>query len=126
MTIAYLALVFAILLPVFIAGYAKFSAGFKPRHNRAPRAFLEQQQGVSQRARWAEQNTYEALPAFFAAVVIAHQLQAAQGLVDALAVLFVLLRLAYVVCYVKDLPTLRSLVWVGGLASTIALVLIGF
>lgn len=126
MTTAYLCVIFAFFLPVLIAGYAKLSAGFRPRHNRNPREFLAKTEGTALRARWAEQNTYEALPGFFAAVIIAHQLQADQSLVDSLALAFIALRLAYVVCYVSDLASLRSLVWAGGLGCTVALVVAGF
>lgn len=126
MTLAYLCVVFGFFLPVLLAGYAKLSSGFRPRDNRNPREFLATVQGKALRARWAEQNTYEALPGFFAAVVIAHQLQAPQQLVDALALGFIALRLIYAWCYVSDRASLRSLVWTGGLACTVALVLIGF
>ena len=126
MTIAYLCLVFAFVLPVLIAGYAKATGGFRPRDNRNPREFMAGIKGGALRARWAEQNTYEALPAFFAAVIVAHQLQAPQATVDALAVAFIVLRLVYVALYVADKPALRSLVWMGGLGCTIALAVIGF
>lgn len=126
MTTAYLCVVFAFVLPVLLAGYAKVSSGFRPRDNHNPREFLAKAQGKALRARWAEQNTYEALPAFFAAVIIAHQLHAPQHLVDNLAIAFIALRLVYAWCYVTDRASLRSLVWMGGLACTIALVVIGF
>lgn len=126
MTTAYLCVVFAFLLPVLIAGFAKLNAGFKPKHNRNPREFLAQAEGAALRARWAEQNTYEALPAFFAAVLMAHQLQADQGLVDSLALAFIGLRLAYVWCYITDRASLRSLVWMAGLGCTIAIAVAGF
>jgi uncharacterized MAPEG superfamily protein len=42
-------------------------------------------------------------------------------LVDGLALLFVGARLAYVVCYLADLATLRSLVWTVGFLSTLVL-----
>lgn len=126
MTVAYLCVIFAMILPVLLAGYAKLNAGFRPRDNRAPRDFLARIEGKALRARWAEQNTYEALPAFFAAVVIAHQLQAEQALVDQLALAFIGLRLLYVWCYIHDRAALRSLVWMAGLGCTIALVVIGF
>ena len=126
MTLAYLCVIFGFFLPVLLAGHAKLSSGFRPRNNRNPREFLATVQGKALRARWAEQNTYEALPGFFAAVVIAHQLQAPQHLVDALALGFIALRLIYAWCYVSDRASLRSLVWTGGLACTVALVLIGF
>lgn len=126
MTIAYLCVIFAMILPVLLAGYAKLTSGFRPRDNRTPRDFLARIEGKALRARWAEQNTYEALPAFFAAVVIAHQLQAEQALIDQLALAFIGLRLVYAWCYINDRAALRSLVWMAGLACTIALVAIGF
>lgn len=126
MTIAYLCVLFAFFLPVLLAGYAKMTSGFKPRDNRNPREFLAKIEGNALRARWAEQNTLEALPAFFAAVIIAHQLHAPQHLVDNLAMAFIALRLVYAWCYVTDRASLRSLVWMAGLACTVALVVIGF
>lgn len=125
MTTAYLCVVFCFFLPVLLAGYAKLRSGFKPRDNARPRAFLADIQGEALRARWAEQNTYEALPAFFAAVIIAHQMQAPQATVDALALAFVVLRVVYAWCYVSNRPSLRSLVWMAGLGCTVALVFVG-
>ena len=43
------------------------------------------------------------------------------GLVDALAVAFVALRVLYVLCYWTDRPTARSIVWAAALAETRAL-----
>ena len=43
------------------------------------------------------------------------------ALVDALALAFVALRVAYIACYLADRDLLRSLTWTGGLAVTIAL-----
>lgn len=126
MTIAYLCVVFAFFLPTLLAGYAKLSSGFRPRDNRAPRDFLAKAEGKALRARWAEQNTYEALPSFFAAVIIAHQLHAPQHAVNALAVAFIALRLIYSWCYITDRASLRSLVWMAGVGCCVALVCIGF
>lgn len=126
MTLAYVCIIIAMILPILLAGYAKVSTGFKSRHNSAPREFLERAEGKALRARWAEQNTYEALPGFFTAVVVAHQLNAPQHMVDILAMAFIALRLVYAWCYINDYASLRSLVWLGGLGCSIALVVIGF
>jgi uncharacterized MAPEG superfamily protein len=56
-------------------------------------------------------NSFEALPLFIAGVLIAQITGARLGLVDALAVAFVLLRVAYIAAYVADRANLRSLVW---------------
>jgi uncharacterized MAPEG superfamily protein len=56
-----------------------------------------------------------------AAVIIAHQLGAAQTAIDAIAVTYIGLRLLYGVLYITDKAQLRSLVWAGGVACIVAL-----
>jgi len=80
--------------------------------------------GFRQRAQGAHQNSYECLPFFFAAVLLAEFRAAPQGLVDALAVGFVALRVLYVLCYWSDRPTARSIVWAAALACNLALFLL--
>jgi uncharacterized MAPEG superfamily protein len=58
-------------------------------------------------------NTFEALPFFAAAVIVAHQLGAPQARLDQLAVAWLALRLVYVWLYVSDRASARSLVWTG-------------
>lgn len=121
MTIAYWCVLAAILLPYVWTGVAKFTSGFRPRDNHNPRDYLDRLEGPAKRAHWAQLNTFESIPGFMAAVIIAHQAQAPQHLVDALAVTYIALRLAYGVLYIKDLASLRSLVWAGGVACIVAL-----
>jgi uncharacterized MAPEG superfamily protein len=80
---------------------------------------------IGARANNAQANTFEALPFFFAAVIIAHLLQAPQWRIDALALIFVGLRIVYVAAYVKNLANLRSLVWVLALLANIGLLFAG-
>lgn len=121
MTLAYWCALAAILLPYVWTGVAKFSSGFRLRDNHSPRDYLEKLQGPAKRAHWAQLNTFESLPGFLAAVIIAHQAGAPQGAVDALALAYIALRLAYGVLYITDRPTLRSLVWTAGLACIVGL-----
>jgi uncharacterized MAPEG superfamily protein len=51
-------------------------------------------------------------------VIIAHLLQAGQTRLDILALLFVLLRIAYIMMYVADLAKARSAIWALALSST--------
>jgi uncharacterized MAPEG superfamily protein len=126
MTIAQLCLLAACLLPVACAGLAK-SRGFGKRRrdggfdNHRPREWLAQLQGWQARANAAQANSWEALPVFIAALFVAAQHQAAQGTVDALAAGFLATRLAYIALYLADQPTLRSLAWVAGMATNVAL-----
>ncbi|OZA05017.1 MAG: hypothetical protein B7Y05_22380, partial [Polynucleobacter sp. 24-46-87] len=41
--------------------------------------------------------------------------------IDLLAIGFVLARIAYLVCYVANWPTTRSIVWLAGLACVVAI-----
>jgi uncharacterized MAPEG superfamily protein len=124
MTIAYWCVLAAILLPMVWALIAKFSSGFAPKDNHNPREFLAKAEGVGKRANWAQMNTFESIPGFMAAVIIAQQLNAPQGQVDAIAVTYIVLRLIYGALYIADKASLRSLVWGGGLACIIALFVI--
>ncbi len=115
-TLAYWCILVAALLPILCAGLAK--AGNKDGFdNHNPRAWLQKQTGWHARANAAQANTFEALPFFMAAVVIAHQLQAGQGVLDLLAMAFIALRLLYIALYVADMATLRSVVWGVGLVG---------
>ena len=119
MTIAYLCILVAALLPIVCAGIAK--AGFKGYDNRSPRDWLSRQDGWRKRADAAQANSFEALPFFAAAVLVAHQLGAPQGRIDALAVAFIVARVAYIALYVTDRATLRSVAWAVGLGLAIAI-----
>jgi uncharacterized MAPEG superfamily protein len=118
MTIAYWCVLAAILLPYGWVIAAKAAPGYD---NAAPRLHLAQLSGWRQRAAWAQLNAFEALPPFAAAVIIAQQLGAPQGRVDLLALGFIGFRLAHGLTYIGDRPTLRSLVWAGGMGCVIGL-----
>jgi uncharacterized MAPEG superfamily protein len=130
-TIAYWCILVTALLPVVCAGIAKFGTLKISPHeggydNNNPRAWLAQQTDWRARANAAQANTFEALPFFFAAVIIAHQLQASQTPLDILAVLFVVLRMAYIAMYVGNRANARSIVWVLALFVNIGILFSGF
>jgi uncharacterized MAPEG superfamily protein len=115
-TIAYWCVLIAALMPIACAALAKYGMMSTPRRdggfdNHNPRGWLAKQTDWRARANAAQANTFEALPFFFAAVIIAHILQAAQTRLDILALLFVFLRIGYIMMYVADLPRARSTVW---------------
>ena len=130
MTLAYACILVAALLPIVCAGIAKSGKFGQPRSqggydNHDPRAWLARQTGYRARANAAQANSFEALPFFIGAVIVAHLTGGAQPLVDALAVTFIALRVAYIALYVADRDLLRSLVWVAGLACCVALLFAG-
>jgi uncharacterized MAPEG superfamily protein len=130
-TIAYWCVLVAALLPIVCAGIAKYGMFGKSRRdggydNHNPRAWLASQTDWRARANAAQANTFEALPFFFAAVIIAHQLQARQTVVDILAFVFVVLRMAYIMMYVADMAKTRSAIWITALLFNIWILFIGF
>jgi uncharacterized MAPEG superfamily protein len=119
MTIAFACVLFMGLFPYVATGIAK--KGFEGYDNRQPRDWLAQQTGFRARANAAQANLFESLPLFFAAVIIASIAHAPQDRVDLLALGFVASRIVFVICYVADWSTLRSLVWFAGIACEIAI-----
>jgi uncharacterized MAPEG superfamily protein len=130
-TVAYWCVLVMALMPVVCAGIAKSGMMGTPRReggydNDNPRNWLSLQTDWRARANNAQANTFEALPFFFAAVIIAHQLQAPQWRIDLLALAFVVLRIAYVAAYVKNKANLRSVVWGVALLANVGLLFAGF
>ena len=119
MTIAYWCVLFMGLFPYVAAGIAK--KGFEGYDNGMPRQWLAKQTGFRARANAAQANLFESLPFFFAAVIIASMANAPQARVDFLAIGFVVARIAYLVCYVANWPTTRSIVWLAGLACVVSI-----
>ncbi|MGL6062458.1 MAG: MAPEG family protein [Bradyrhizobium sp.] len=76
---------------------------------------------IRARALAAHQNGIEAFPFFAVAVLLAEFRQCPQRLVDELAVLFLIVRIAYVFTYVGNRPRLRSILWNLGFAINIAI-----
>ena len=120
MSIAFWCVLAAGLLPFVAIGIAKVDKSYL-RHNDQPREWEARLQGKQARAHAAHLNSFEAFPLFAAGVLIATYNQAPQATVDGLALAFIVARLAYIACYVGNLATLRSLVWMAALGVNIAL-----
>jgi uncharacterized MAPEG superfamily protein len=123
MTVAYWCVLIAAVIPLVAIGIAK--AGGERYNNRHPRVWLDKQQGYRARAAAAESNSLEAFPFFAAAVIIAHLTSAPQGRLDLLAIVFVVARIVYVVCYLVDWHWARSLVWTIGFVMCVVIFLSG-
>lgn len=124
MTIALWCILIAIVLPYWWTGTAKSLGRFSIRDNHQPREFLQRLGGPAKRAHWAQLNSFEALPAFAAAVLVAQYAHAAQPGVDLLAMIWVAMRVLYGIFYVADLALLRSVAWFGGIVCVIGLFVI--
>jgi uncharacterized MAPEG superfamily protein len=130
-TIAYWCVLIAALLPIVCAAVAKSGMFGKPRReggfdNDNPRAWLARQTDWRARANAAQANSFESLPFFIGAVIIAHQLGAHQVRLDVLAFVYIVLRMMYIMMYVAGLSTARSIAWTLAMAVNIGILFIGY
>ena len=122
MTLAHWCIMLAIGSPYVFTTIAKAGAGYRAKDNRNPRDFLAGAQGFARRAHFGQLNSFEVVPAFAAAVLVAQQIgKAPQSTIDALAVGFLVSRVAYGAFYLADQATLRSLAWFAGMGCVAAL-----
>jgi uncharacterized MAPEG superfamily protein len=94
---------------------------FRRFDNSRPRDAAFYEDPIAARSLGAHQNGIEAFPFFAAAILLAEFRACPQRLVDELAVLFVIVRIAYVFTYLGDRPTLRSILWSIGFLINIAI-----
>jgi len=120
MSFALWTLFIAALFPVVCAGIAK--AGPGRYDNRNPRAWLGGLGGYQARAHAAQQNSWEALAVYTAALVAAVAAGVDHGTITTVAGVFLVARIAYLACYLADLATLRSLVWLAGFGACLTLI----
>ena len=95
--------------------------GWRRFDNARPREGGFYQDPIASRALGAHQNGIEAFPFFAVAVLLAEFRGGPQRLVNELAILFLIVRIAYVFTYLGNRPTLRSILWGIGLAINIAI-----
>lgn len=116
-------MVVAALLPVVSAGLAK--AGGKRYDNNAPRAWLASQEGWRARAHASQQNGFEALPFFYAAVLYALYTRAEPQHLAVLMGAWLLVRVVYIALYVGGYGTLRSVSWLTALILDVVILFSG-
>lgn len=108
--IIYLILI-ACLLPYIFTIIAKVTGGFKGSDNQNPREFLAKTTGLSARANAVQQNSFESLPLFIAAILMAEYMVVPQGFTMMMGSAYIVLRIIYGICYLLNLSTLRSIIW---------------
>jgi uncharacterized MAPEG superfamily protein len=112
-------LLFAGAMPWICAGIAK--GGQKNYDNHNPREWLAKQTGYRARANAAQANCFEAFPMYAVGVLLAMLSDIEADQLEMWAGLFIAARVAYVAFYVMDKDKLRSLAWLVGVVSTVAL-----
>ena len=123
MTIAYWCILVAALLPYVWVAFAK--TGSPNYNNKDPRGWVARQESYRVRNAYAAHlNAFEAFPAFAAAVLMAQFAQVDAQHVAWLSMAFIAFRILHGIFYLAALQALRSLAWLGGFASVIALMLL--
>ncbi|WP_428533817.1 MAPEG family protein [Rhodopila sp.] len=120
MTIAELCLLAVVVLTIASIAPAKLS-GAREFDNANPRDPGFYTSGLRARSQGAHLNGYEAFPFFAAAVILAEMRSVPQATLNTLAVAFVAARLSYVLFYLTNRPTLRSMVWSVGFLVNLAI-----
>ena len=127
MTFAYFSILLFALFNLFCSVAAKKAANMHAAENHNPRETLARATGKAARLNAAQQNGYEMLPLYAAAIIIAHATgEAAQGVINFWATLFIISRAAYIWAYAQDKATARSIIWGIGFICVIALFIAAF
>lgn len=123
MTTPFWCLMITAIFPYLLAG-----AGAKFRFdqlgsldNEHPRVQANELRDIAARVYAAQQNAWEALSMFTAAVVVAHLAGADAGASATAATVFVVARIAHPVAYIANVPLLRSIVQFAGLICVFTL-----
>jgi len=122
MTVAEWCLLAAVLLYLLTIAPVK-PLGWREFDNAKPRDPAFYARPIRARALGAHLNGVETFPFFAAAVLLAEFRGAPQGRVDALAVAFIVARLAYVAAYLADRPWTRTVIWNVGFFVNLAIFL---
>jgi len=120
MTIAEWCIFASLMLYLLSIGSVKWLR-FGNFDNSKPRDPAFYQEPIAARALGAHQNGIETFPFFAVAILLAEFRACPQNLINELAVLFVIVRIAYVFTYIGNRPTLRSILWSIGFAINVAI-----
>ena len=114
----------ACLLPYIFTLIAKKTAGLTAQDHQNPRAALANATGIAARANAVQQNSFESLPLFIAAVLMAEYMVIPQSYIMTLGIAYLLLRVLYGICYLVNWATLRSIIWTLSMLCPICLLLL--
>lgn len=113
MTLALWCLVAAGMLIVLSKGPALIYMARQPKgyDNRHPRSQQARMEGIGARAVAAHYNTIESFPLYGVGILVAHLHAPEHAITQVLALGFIVARIAYIWLYVRNIATVRSLVW---------------
>ena len=107
----------ACLLPYIFTFIAKKASGFSAKDN-------QNTTGLASRANAVQQNSFESLPLFIAAVLMAEYMVIPQSFIMTLGIAYLILRIIYGICYLANWATLRSIIWTLSMLCPVCLLLL--
>jgi len=125
MTVAVICVLIGAMLPYIWTGIAKLGGTSERKYdNRQPREWCEDLSHWKKRSFWAHQNSLEAFAPFAASVLFAQfGGKVNQTIIDQFCMGWVFFRVLYGGFYIFNLPTLRSLSWLGAVICFVTLFL---
>lgn len=124
LNIVILIILVACLLPYVFAFIARSTSSYDPKIHDSHRQVVEQSQGITRRADAVQKNSYEGLPLFIAAMLIADYLVVPDFFVVTLGIAYLILRVIYGLCYLANFNRLRSVFWVLATLCPVCLLII--
>ena len=123
MSVPYWCILIAAVLPYVWVSFAK--GGAPGYNNKDPRGWIAKQDNYQVRnANGAHLNAFEAFPGFAAAVLMAQFAQVDPQQITWLCIGFIAFRILHGAFYLAAKGALRSLVWLGGFACVITLMIL--
>jgi uncharacterized MAPEG superfamily protein len=121
MTTPFWCLLIAVLFPYVLAGIGGYfrAQQFGTLDNKNPRIQAAALEGVGARVYAAQQNAWEALLVFAAAVFVAHLAGANAQLAAIAAMVFILARVGHAILYLANLDMPRTGIFLVGLGSCV-------
>ena len=122
MSILLASLLFTIVMPFLAKAPLAFAMNKESRYDNAyPREQQARLQGFGARANAAHYNCFEALACYAPAVLVVIATNSVNQTAVVCAIVFVVFRLLYLLCYWLDKATLRSSCWIVAMAALFTL-----
>jgi uncharacterized MAPEG superfamily protein len=114
---------FLVYFPYLFVAFGRFQVGYDMS---APRAMFDKLPAYAQRATWAHQNSFEVFIFFAVAALMVYATQTGSSYTTNLALAFLATRVAYSLCYIVNIPLVRSLMWAGSMTCIAGLITTSF
>lgn len=112
-----------VYFPYLFVAFGRFQVGYDMS---APRAMFDKLPAYAQRATWAHQNSFEVFMFFSVAVLMVYATQTGSSYTTNLTLSFLATRVAYSLCYIVNIPLVRSLMWAGSMTCIAGLITTSF